>query len=43
VTAVPFGKPFMIFIASRNIPSMKIISGFRGFIPGLAKPEQLTD
>jgi len=37
LTNVPiFLKPVIIFIATRNIPSMKIISGFRDFIVGLA-------
>jgi len=36
VSAVPIGKPFLFFIATRNISSMKTISGFRGIVPGLA-------
>jgi len=43
LTSVPiFWKPFVIFIATRNRPSMKITSGFRGIVFGLAKPEQCT-
>ena len=44
LTTVPIcGKPFVIFVATRNRPSMKIASGFRGIILGLAKPQQRTD
>jgi hypothetical protein len=37
LTSVPiFGKLVMVFIAIRNLPSMKTISGFRNFDLGLA-------
>ena len=36
LSTVPIGKPVMVFIATRNIFSMKTISDFRGFILWLA-------